>query len=94
MAEEIFYSKSGKLQKKYTVCREFIRVMDLVLDGEASEEEEEYFKNHIDSSDDCLKHFDGEKDFRTFFKEKCACVQIRKDIIEKIKAKLASLEIS
>jgi Putative zinc-finger len=94
MAEEITYSKSGELQKKYTVCKEFIRVMHLVLDGEANEEEEAFLKNHISSSKDCLKHFDGEKDFRQFFKEKCACIPIQKDVIERIKAKLASFQIS
>ena len=94
MAEKITYSKSGELQKKYTVCQEFIRVMHLVLDEEANEEEERFFKDHISSSKDCLEHFGGEKDFRQFFKEKCSCVSIHKDVIERIKAKLASLQNS
>ncbi len=91
MAEEITYLETGEKKKVYTVCEEFVRVMHLVIDGEADEQEKHWFARHISSSDDCLKHFDEEKTFRNFFKEKCHCLSMPKEVIEEIKAKLASL---
>ena len=92
MAEEFTYLETGEKKKVYTVCEEFIRVMHLVIDGEASQKEKEWFSNHISSSEDCLKHFDDEKTFRNFFKEKCQCLSMPKEVIEEIKAKLASMK--
>ncbi len=94
MAEKITYLETGEAKTQYTVCEEFIRIMHLVIDNEASKEEKEYFQKHINSSDDCLQHFDDEKSFRDFFKKKCTCVSANEDVIEQIKAKLASLENS
>ncbi len=92
MAEKITYSESGEEIKKYTVCQEFKRVLHLVMDGEASKEEEKFFLEHISESTDCLKYFDEEKDFRKFFKTSCTCVSIDKEMIQKIKAKLATFQ--
>ena len=86
MAEKITQLENGKQETNYTVCQEFLKSMYLVMDGEASKVEEEYFYKHIESSKDCFKEFSDEKVFRKFFKEQCACKQLAKDQIEKIRS--------
>lgn len=47
-----------------------LRILNLILDNEASEEQEVYFKAHIEKCMSCFAHFNAEKQIRLLLKTK------------------------
>ena len=72
-------------------CSDFdkcMRILNLVLDGEASAEEEEYFFSHIESCMICFAHFNVEKKIRELIKRKLNKKNIPIELVTDIRNKI------
>jgi mycothiol system anti-sigma-R factor len=76
---------------KYTLCPEFMKLVHLVMDGEANEEEEKLFMAHIEANQDCQNHYVEEKEIRAILKEKCGNVPVPDQLIKLIQLKLQDI---
>lgn len=70
-------------------CRQFVKQVFLVLDGELSKEEEDLFIRDINRCRHCLEHYNIEKEFkaylhRTVERKQCS-EQLKSSIITQIK---------
>ena len=71
-------------------CQKFVDILYLILDDEATEEQKEFFRFHIDKCAKCLEHYQFEKSLWDKIKvklgEKKCCPDCLVDVIrEKIK---------
>lgn len=73
-----FSSPSGK---KIT-CLEMLQI---ILDGNATEDQHQYFKSHMDECMPCYKSFELDMQIRQLIKSKCCGDQVPPDLIERIK---------
>lgn len=72
-------------------CTDFnkcMTVLELVLDNEASEEEHQFFKEHIEKCMPCFSKFTNEKDIRALIKLKIQKKVVPSDLIQSIKTKI------
>ena len=79
---------------KYTLCPEFMKLVHLVMDGEATLEEEKLFVAHIEGSKDCKDHYHEEKEIRAILKAKCGCVRVPDELVHAIQLKLQEISVS
>ena len=87
MSDKTTNEKSG-LNPKYTLCPEFMKLVHLVMDGEASNDEEKEFIAHIEASQDCQKHYKEEQEIRSIIREKCGSIKVPNQLIRLIQDKL------
>ncbi|MEZ5013731.1 MAG: hypothetical protein R2794_05520 [Chitinophagales bacterium] len=70
-------------------CRNFVKKVFLVLDGELPEPEQRMFIADIQRCKSCLDHFDIEKSFKEFVTakvERKACSeQLKQDILDRVR---------
>ncbi len=70
-------------------CKNFIKKVFLVLDGELDDEEQRNFIMDIERCQACLQHFRIEKEFKEFvsksFQKKCCSDKLRLSIISQIR---------
>ncbi len=71
-------------------CDEFVDILYLILDCEATEEQKIFFKEHIEKCEKCLKHYQIEKELWSKIKgkledKKCCPGCLVDTIREKIK---------
>ena len=69
-------------------CNDVLKILDSILDCEASEKEKEEFFAHLDKCTDCLDHYKLDKIFKEFVlanNEKKCCTQ---NMIDKIREKV------
>lgn len=79
--------------KKESECREFIEVVQLILDDEASEKQVNFFKEHIDNCTHCLEHYNLEKSVADAIKSKLKAKCCPDDLIRSIKQKIREASI-
>lgn len=69
-------------------CRNFVKKVFLVLDGELPEQERNLFITDIQRCKGCLEHYHIEKTFKDFVvakvERKCCSDELKNDIISKI----------
>jgi anti-sigma factor (TIGR02949 family) len=85
------FFKGGKLLKddycnQKDICAE---ILQLMLDGEASSEQEEYFTTHIEECNHCLKAYELEKAIRQLVKTKVKRELVPQDLISDIRFKIS-----
>lgn len=68
--------------KKYT-CMEMLQI---ILDGEATEEQYSYFKSHMDSCLPCFKSYEVDMAIKELLKTKCCGGDAPADLVNKIKS--------
>jgi anti-sigma factor (TIGR02949 family) len=78
----------------YSLCPEFMKLVHLVMDGEANTEEEQLFLAHIEANEDCKDHYMEEQSIRSILKEKCGNVAVPDQLIHAIQLKLQELSVS
>lgn len=61
-------SKGDK--SKQSTCQECLKTLQLVVDGEASKEEEEYFNKHLEECIPCFNFYHLEKSVKQILKHK------------------------
>ena len=70
---------------KKPTCMEMLQ---LILDGEASADQQTYFKEHMDRCMPCFKSFHLDIAIKDLLKSKCCGDQVPADLVEQIKSQL------
>ncbi len=69
-------------------CSQFLGVMQLILDDEATDEQLCFFKEHMDGCSGCWEHYNVEKsvidEIRTKLTRKCCPDSLKSSILDKI----------
>lgn len=71
---------------KRPTCMEMLQV---IIDGEASNEQQEYFKNHMDRCLPCFKSYDLDMAIKRLLKTKCCGSDAPTDLIDQIKMQIS-----
>lgn len=71
-------------------CREMLQT---ILDGEATDEQKEYFKQHMGFCMLCYKSYDLEIAIKQLLQSKCCGGEAPADLVEQIKAQLVQKAI-
>ncbi|MBV6646616.1 MAG: anti-sigma factor [Cyclobacteriaceae bacterium] len=78
-------------------CTEFYKcltILNLMLDGEANEEEESYFKLHMESCMICFEHMKVETEIRKLIKSKIQKQPVPEDLERDIRVKIQTISQS
>ncbi len=78
-------NSSDKGCGEYYKCLEILRLM---LDNEASREEEEYLNTHIDSCIICFEEYNLEKEIRELLKSKIDKHEVPGELVQSIRSKI------
>ncbi|HMR55758.1 MAG TPA: mycothiol system anti-sigma-R factor [Cyclobacteriaceae bacterium] len=70
---------------KKPTCMEMLQV---IIDGEANDEQQEYFKNHMDRCLPCFKSYDLDMAIKRLLKSKCCGGEAPVDLMEQIKTQI------
>ena len=70
---------------KKPMCMEMLQV---IIDGEANDEQQEYFKNHMDRCLPCFKSYDLDMAIKRLLKSKCCGGEAPVDLMEQIKTQI------
>ena len=86
-------NKEGRSERKggSSECEKFLRLVHLMLDNEADQQEEEYISNHIEECSPCFRHLKLEKQLREMLKTKIAHKEVPSELVDLIKTKIKSL---
>jgi anti-sigma factor (TIGR02949 family) len=80
----------GKTEEKQCPERnKCLDILNVVLDGEATEEQKIYLNDHIDACLPCLNDYNLEKEIKDLLKTKCGKIDVPEGLAEAIKLKLA-----
>lgn len=79
-----FTNSSGKP----VTCLEMLQV---ILDGNANEEQQKYFKKHMDECMPCYKTHELDMQIKQLIKSKCSGNHVPADLVEKIKSQVNSI---
>ena len=83
----IYNPFTGTTGKK-TTCLEMLQT---ILDGDATEEQENYFRKHMDECSPCFKTYELDIQIRQLIKSKCCGNHVPPDLVEKIKSQVNSI---
>ncbi|GAB1446958.1 MAG: zf-HC2 domain-containing protein [Cyclobacteriaceae bacterium] len=78
---------TGSSGKKST-CLEMLHA---ILDGDASEEQQEYFREHMDECMPCYKSHELDIQIKQLIKSKCCGTHVPLDLVEKIRRQMNSI---
>ncbi|HEY8400672.1 MAG TPA: zf-HC2 domain-containing protein [Cytophagaceae bacterium] len=82
----------NKLNKsEQTICHECLKTLQLVVDGEATKEEEEYFRKHLEECMPCYNFFQVEKSVKQILQHKIEKKKVPASVIDTIKNKIRSI---
>ncbi len=65
-----------------------MEMLQLILDGEASPEQKEYFYSHMDMCMPCFKSYHVDTKIKELIKSKCCGGQVPSDLVDEIKVKI------
>jgi anti-sigma factor (TIGR02949 family) len=80
--------RAEKLIEKCSESEECNQLLQLILDGEATPEQEKTFYQHIDTSVYCLNGYELEKSIRKLIKSKITRQAVPTGLIDSIKVKI------
>ena len=69
-------------------CDECLRLLELILDDEATEKEKESFTKHIENCKSCYEHYNLELTIRKVIKEKIESQPVPTDLVNSIKTQV------
>ncbi|HNR75311.1 MAG: Anti-sigma factor RshA [Bacteroidetes bacterium OLB12] len=70
---------------KKATCMEMLQI---IVDGEATSEQQEYFKNHMDRCLPCFKSYDLDMAIKQLLKSRCCGGEAPTGLIEQIKIQI------
>ena len=73
-----FVSADGKK----TSC---MQMLQSILDGEASPEQKDYFRNHMDKCMPCFKTYEVDMTIKEMLKIKCRGEEVPKELLDQLK---------
>jgi anti-sigma factor (TIGR02949 family) len=62
-----------------------MQMLQLILDGEASSDQKEYFKHHMDKCMPCFKTYEVDMTIKEMLKIKCRGDEVPKELVEQLK---------
>lgn len=65
-----------------------IEILELLLDGEADPDQEDFFRNHIEKCMPCYQHYNLEKTIKEILKTKIEKKPVPQDLVDSIKSKI------
>lgn len=65
-----------------------MQMLQLILDGEASEEQKDYFKNHMDICMPCFKSYSLDIAIKELLKKRCCNDAVPPGLVEEIKMQI------
>ncbi|MDH3710517.1 MAG: zf-HC2 domain-containing protein [Cyclobacteriaceae bacterium] len=71
-------------------CEKCLELLELIMDGEASPEEEKLFHKHIDACLPCYETYNLEASIKKLLQTKLKRKQVPDDLIQKIRSKIRS----
>lgn len=81
--------KKRKVKKTKTGCRDIIRKIRLVLDGESSTKSEKSLYKHLGECNCCLKEYHIEKEFRYLLRARIRHLPVSRSLINSIRKKIS-----
>ena len=72
-------------------CKDFekcLKILNLMLDNEATEEQETYFHAHIENCMVCFAHYNIERQLRKLIKTKVGFKPIPKELAKEIRGRI------
>ena len=66
-----------------------MEMLQFILDNEASPEQKEYFKTHMDICMPCFKSYELDMSIRQLIKAKCCGGEAPADLVEQIRVQIA-----
>lgn len=82
-------SLEAKPKKDCPNCQRFVDIVNAIIDDEATEEEENFFRDHMNDCTGCLNHYNIEKEIIDQVKEKlkkrCCPSSLKNSILNLIK---------
>jgi mycothiol system anti-sigma-R factor len=66
-----------------------IEMLQLILDGEANEEQRSYFKVHMDKCIPCFKSYNVDMTIKELLKSKCCNDPVPSGLVDQIKMKIS-----
>jgi mycothiol system anti-sigma-R factor len=86
-------SDKSNMKQDCSDKRNCLEMLQLILDGEATPQQKENFKSHIDDCLPCFQHYHFDNAIKELLKLKCSS-QAPDDLIESIKSKIKENSIS
>lgn len=90
---ELNYIETTRMEHVYTNeetnCCDCNKNLQLILDGEATTEQEEFFKDHLNDCMPCFKSYESEKAIKDLIKLKIAHKSVPQGLIENIRSKIS-----
>jgi mycothiol system anti-sigma-R factor len=65
-----------------------MQMLQSILDGEASPEQKEYFKGHMDRCMPCFKTYEVDIAIKEMLRIKCTGQEVPKDLVEELKEQI------
>lgn len=65
-----------------------MEMLQLILDGEANSEQQEFFKSHMDSCMPCFKSYNLDMTIKELLKTRCCNDPVPQDLVEQIKMQI------
>ncbi len=66
-----------------------VEMLQLILDGEASQEQEAYFKNHMDKCRPCFNSYNIDISIKELLKSRCCGDPVPHGLVEQIKMQIS-----
>lgn len=73
-----------------STCTECLEILEIMLDNEASKEQQNYVNEHIEGCLHCFEHMEVEKQIRELIKTKIAQLPVPEGLAKEIRAKIQS----
>jgi mycothiol system anti-sigma-R factor len=68
-----------------------MEMLQLVLDGQATDEQVTYWKEHMGMCQPCYEKYKVENTVKELIKSECCCSKIPKEIIDELSTKIKSI---
>jgi mycothiol system anti-sigma-R factor len=66
-----------------------MEMLQLILDGEATAEQQDYFRSHMDTCMPCFKSFSLDMSIKELVKTRCCSDQVPQGLVEQIKMQIS-----
>ena len=78
----------AKSSGEKVTCLEMLQV---ILDGNATDEQQQYFRKHMDECMPCYKNHELDMQIKQLIKSKCCGNHVPQDLVERIKSQVNSI---
>ena len=69
-------------------CQKLVDILELIIDKEASAEQEQFFKSHIEGCAPCLDHYEIDEAMYQLIREKLEKKECKASLLDSIKSEI------